>query len=507
MPLPPEVAERVAPFVSSLTDDVFALSGLPEEVIAVLFAYYSRSRDDLRTNLAKLLGDAELGVAGTGAPVALGMAEEKARAFHEKWVVGYGHASVAEHAVVHLAVENASILASKAIEDLRLGSFTEKSTRYVVFDQQSFVVPPDLPAEHAARIRATNQRLFGAYLALVPRAIEALGQRLPRPEGASEAAHQGALRSHACDLLRGLLPAGTKTNLGLTANARAVEILLSKLYGSPLAEVRDLAASMHRAASTVAPTLVKYARPSEYRSRMPDRVADAIKTVYTPPEGGLRTTSVIAQPVRLVRHDKDALERIVLALAYDGTTGKTHAHGILDALRYASTAELEAVVNASLEKRGPWDPLPRAFEASTITFELMLDYGAYRDLQRHRMLTPAPQILGCHLAFEPPAELAELGLLEPYVEAMVSAHEAWFEVSKTHPNEAQYLVPLGYRVRVLWTLNLRELGHVVELRSAKQGHTTYRRIAQGLYRMACGAHPWLKSILRVDLQDYPLARA
>src|SRR5512144_2182960 len=114
MPLDDASRARIAPYVSSLTDDVFALSGLPEEVIAVLFAYYSRSRDDLRTNLAKLLADQELDVA-TAAPVrpALALATDKARAFHEKWVVGYGHASVAEHAVIHLAIENASIVASK----------------------------------------------------------------------------------------------------------------------------------------------------------------------------------------------------------------------------------------------------------------------------------------------------------------------------------------------------------------------------------------------------------
>src|SRR5580704_7447927 len=143
---------RIAPYVSSLTDDVFALSGLPEEVIAVLFAYYSRSRDDLRTNLSRLLADQELDVDGGAAPSrpALHLATEKARVFHEKWVVGYGHASVAEHAVVHLAVENASIVASKVIEDLRLGAFTEKSTRYVVFDKRSFVEPPGLSGDALA---------------------------------------------------------------------------------------------------------------------------------------------------------------------------------------------------------------------------------------------------------------------------------------------------------------------------------------------------------------------
>src|SRR5689334_15211553 len=158
-------SSRIAPYVSSLTADVFALSGLPEEVIAVLFAYYSRSRDELRTNLARLLADQEIDV--SGAPQrAFGLATEKARAFHEKWVVGYGHASVAEHAVVHLAVENVSIIASKVIEDLRLGAFTEKSTRYVVFDQKSYVEPPGLPAATLGVYRPIVEPRFSAHLDL-----------------------------------------------------------------------------------------------------------------------------------------------------------------------------------------------------------------------------------------------------------------------------------------------------------------------------------------------------
>src|ERR1700748_552339 len=147
---------RIAPYVSSLTDDVFALAGLPEEVIAVLFAYYSRSRDDLRTNLARLLADQELDVGESTAAgrTALHRATEKARAFHEKWVVGYGHGSVAEHAVIHLALENVRVVASKVVEDLRLGSSTEKSTRCVVFDTHTFVEPPGLPPDALAAYRS-----------------------------------------------------------------------------------------------------------------------------------------------------------------------------------------------------------------------------------------------------------------------------------------------------------------------------------------------------------------
>jgi thymidylate synthase ThyX len=518
MPLDDVSRSRIAPYVTSLTDDVFALSGLPEEVIAVLFAYYSRSRDDLRTNLAKLLADEELDVGAatgaggrasdgtaTGGSGGLLLAQDKARAFHEKWVVGYGHASVAEHAVVHLAVENASIIASKVIEDMRLGSFTEKSTRYVVFDQKSYVEPPGLPPAALERYRGVAEGLFGAYLDLMPKVTAAVAARTPRPEGTSEAAHAAAVRSQACDLLRGILPAGTRTNLGITANARALSGLLSKMLSHPLGEVNALARSMHAAASQVAPTLLKHVAPSAFRRDMSKGVADALRRVYTPPAQGATATMVLTQPVRLVRHDKDALDRVALALAYEGAPG-AHAAGLMDGLRQATQGELADIVKAAFAARGPFDPAPRALESTALTFELMLDYGSYRDLQRHRLLTPATQPVGCALGFDTPSELVDLGFVEAYHAALIGMYEAWQKLDADHPHEAQYAVPLAYRVRTLWTLSLRELFHVIELRSARQGHASYRRIAQGMFRAVVSAMPWVRELIRVDLNSYPMAR-
>jgi thymidylate synthase ThyX len=508
MPLDDAARARIAPYVSNLTDDVFALSGLPEEVIAVLFAYYSRSRDDLRSNLAKLLADQDLDMteSSTATKPALHLATEKARAFHEKWVVGYGHASVAEHAVIHLAVENVSIIASKVIEDLRLGSYTEKSTRYVVFDRNAFVEPKELTGESLTLYREINARLFTTYLDLVPKVMDTLRKRIPKPEGFSDAAHTAVIRAQACDLLRGLLPAGARTNLGITANARAMEILLSKMFSHPLREVQTLAEAMYKASLHSTPTLVKYASPNPYRQGLAETVGQELRRVYTPPAEGASATMVVTQPVRLIRYDKDALERIALALTYEGSDPRAHAYGLVDGLRHATGSELEGLVKVSLAQRSPYDQPPRAFEASSMTFELMLDYGAYRDLQRHRMLSPATQRLTCRLGFDTPHELADLGHADAYLDAMLAAYATWESLAADHPLAAQYAVPLGYRLRTLWTLNLRELFHVIELRSAKQGHPSYRRIAQGLYRTACSVHPWLKDVVRVDLNDYALAR-
>lgn len=499
MPLDEQQRARIAPYVSNLDRDVFAVAGLPEEVIAVLFAYYSRSRDDLRTNLARLLGGDELDVgAAAQAQSGVRLASDKARAFHEKWVVGYGHASVAEHAVVHLALENVSIVASKAIEDLRLGSYTEKSTRYVVFDTHSFVERPELGAVY----RENGERLFSTYLELFPKVEAALRERVPRKETQTEAGYKSSIRATALDLLRGLLPAGTRTNLGLTANARALEILVSKMLSSPLAEIRELGAAMLREATTVTPTLLKYAARNPYRESLPATVGSALAASPT----ARAEPSEARSGVRLVRSDDDALARIALALAYEGSDGSAEAVDRLRTLQQADRDALVRLVRAALEGRGKFDPPPRAFEASSLTCELTCDYGAYRDLQRHRMLSPFTQRLGCRLGAEVPAELDEMGLAGPFRDALARAADTFARLEATHPLEAQYAVPLAYRVRTLWTLNVRELFHVCELRSSRQGHPSYRRLAQALYRAACDAHPWLEGLVRVDLGDYPLTR-
>lgn len=490
---------RIAPYVSNLERDVFAVYGLPEEVIAVLFAYYSRSRDDLRTNLARLVADDDVDVGAEAAGSPVRMASDKARAFHEKWVVGYGHASVAEHAVVHLAIENVSILASKAIEDARLASYTEKSTRYVVFDTKSFVDLPELP-EPLRRLHVENgERLFRTYLDLLPKVDEAVRARVPRQEGQTERGWAAAVRATTCDLLRGLLPASTRTNLGLTANARSLEGCITKLLSSPLAEVRGVGEAMLREGSAVSPTLLKYAGANAWRRALPGVVASHAGSLP------LRAGGAASSGVRLLRWDRDALSRVALALAVE-QGGPIDAVASLDALAATGDDALLALVRATLEKRGKFDGAPRAFEATGYTVEVTCDYGAYRDMQRHRMLTPANERLGCALGAEVPPELEEMGVAAPFREALDRAAEAWETIAREHPLEAQYAVPLAYRVRTLWTLSLRELFHVVELRSARQGHPSYRRIAQQLHEAAAAVHPWLEGMVRVDREAYSLTR-
>jgi len=302
------------------------------------------------------------------------------------------------------------------------------------------------------------------------------------------------------------LPAGTKTNLGFTANARAIEMLLSKMLTSPLLEAREVAKSMHKESAHVAPTLVKYVAPNPYRAALRDvipRIAgDA--GLHGTDEG--ESTEEYGQAVRLLRYDFDALQRVVHALLYEGSDALWNASGLSSSISRATPAKLEQILRGVMEPRGKWDPAPRAFEAANLAFEVTMDFGAYRDLQRHRMLSPFPQRLGCQLAAEVPGELDEMGVGDAFRHALDKAEQAWKEIAQTHPWEAQYVVPLAFRLRTMWQMNLRELFHMVELRSAREGHPSYRRVAQQMYKQATKAMPWLGEMIRVDLNEYALTR-
>lgn len=490
--------DRLARYVTNLDREVFALRDLPEEVIAVLFAYYSRSRDDLRTNLRRLLDDHELDVVGApSAPgPALGTAQDKARAFHEKWVVGYGHSSVAEHAVVHLAVERCSILAAKALEEARLAAYTEKSTRYVRFDEGTLVTDVGLPAPHAASYELHARRLLGVYAQLADRVERALTARYPVPDGANPKAHAATLRAHGCDLLRGLLPAGVPTNVGVTINARVLEQHIGKLLASPLAEVRRMAGSMRDEASVMVPTLLKYTSPSAHRASVYERVMRAHGALHALPEP---QEDVL---VRRLDHSADPLRTLATAVQCElfGASWRQAWHAAHD------PDHALALVRAYLSERGPHDGPLRALEQVQFRFEVCCDYGAWRDLQRHRLLSATTPRLGTREGYVVSEELDAMGFGPAVRDALDSAAEPHRAIAAGHPWEAQYLVPLAYRVRYVLQANLRELFHLTELRSARQGHEAYRKVAQGLAASVTEVCPWLAEHLRVDYAAYPFAR-
>jgi thymidylate synthase ThyX len=498
-------AALLRPYVTNLDRPVFALRNLPEEVVAVLFAYYSRSRETLRANLLKLLREGDLDLAGrvdAADPDEQGLAaaREKARQFHEKWVVGYGHASVAEHAVAHLALEDVSILASKVVEDMRLAAYTEKSTRYVVFEKERYYRPAAIMASPlAAPYREAAEWLLETYTRLSPDVTRRIMAERPPAPGQSPKGHETACRAHACDLLRYLLPTATLTNIGMTINGRALEHLLTKMLSHPLPEIRELAVAMKAEAQHVIPTLIKYAAPNAYMQETPKAVAALAAEVAgqagPAPTGG----------VRLVRAPEDAEAHLAAAILY--TASRLPYEQLLEEVWRCPWEVRERIITEYLARRGPHDAPLRALEHLVYSFEVLVDFGAYRDLQRHRMAMQLRQPLTPEHGYEIPEEAERHGFAALFREGMARAADTYAALAPQFPEEAAYVLPLATRVRVLFTWNLRELHHFIALRSGKQGHPAYRRIAQQTFRELERVHPLLASFIRVDLKDYDLARA
>ena len=452
------------------TRDIYLLNPkeLSPEVIAVAFAKTSRAPESFRE-------------------IAAGLTDEKSAEFHDKWVVGYGHASVAEHAVLHLALENISRLAIEAIESNRLASYTEKSTRYQVFDREAYYTPTNIGASpYADLYRDTIHLLFDTYFASIEPVRAVILKKYPRHEGESEKKHEGRIRSKWIDNCRYLLPTATLANVGMTANARVLEHAISKLLSHPLEEVREIGVEMKRVAQGETPTLVKYANRSEYLVRQL-----AI---------GRRQAVVGAvEAVKLVDYDRDAEIKITAACLYRAG-GIDFEQAICQA--QAMTTEQRAdLIEAALADRGEFDVPVRELEHTTLTLDCLMDQGAYFDVKRHRIMTQTPQPLTTELGYAVPSAIAEAGFAAEYDRAMVTAAQAFREIAKDFPQEAAYIVPNAYNRRVLLTLNLRELFHFAHLRGAPNGHFAYRRIALKAYEIAKEMYPAFAPFMRCEM--YP----
>jgi thymidylate synthase ThyX len=461
------------------TRDIYLLNPreLSPEVIAVAFAKTSRSPESFRE-------------------IAAGLTAEKSAEFHDKWVVGYGHASVAEHAVLHLAVENVSRLAIESIESNRLASYTEKSTRYQVFDRDAYYTPSNIAASQQAGLyRDTIHLLFDTYFASIEPVRAVIWQKYPRHAGENEKKYEGRIRSKWIDNCRYLLPTATLANVGMTANARVLEHAISKLMSHPLEEVREIGAEVKRVAQGEVPTLVKYASRSEYLARPTPPAHFAVRGA----EFGNRNNDAALDAVKLASYDRDAEVKVVAACLY-------RAGGIdfEQALAQAGAMTVERrreVIGAALAERGEFDVPLRELEHTTLTLDCVMDQGAYFDVKRHRIMTQTPQPLTAELGYVLPRAIAEAGFAAEYERAMAAAAQAYCEIAREFPHEAAYVVPNAYNRRVLLTLNLRELFHFAHLRGAPNGHFAYRRIALKAYEIARAAYPAFAPFMRCE--TYP----
>jgi thymidylate synthase ThyX len=490
-------------YFTNLDRPVFALRNLPEVVKGALFSRYSRTEKSLRRVLleefiqAPEMAFAALAESGAAAAQDDLVATSHAEEFYERVLVGYGDDSVAELAGAHLALESVSTLAAKALEDSRIGlSPLEKSTRYVRFDRRCpdgrYLYHRGPETAHPVYDRAMDA-LFQTYEELLPQLMASVRAANPIEPGESERAWRTATRAKALDLLRGLLPASTLTNLGIFGNGRAFEYLITKLASSELAECRRLAVKAHRELAQVIPSFVRRALDDDHGLPEAARLSAARARARTLAPAG---TSRNAGPwVRLVDHDWDAERRVVAAALFP--------HSVVPLQELLKTSfDLDRVLEALMgERANRRQRAPRALEHATYTFEIVANFGAYRDLHRHRMLSQDRQVLGTSLGYDLPEGLVEHGMAGSF-EAAMERTEAVHRLldGALGPIDAQYAVPLAYRLRWYFRANLREIYHLCELRSSPQGHPDYRWIAQEMFRRVQEVHPRLAAHARfVDM--------
>ncbi len=448
---------------------------LSPETIAVAFAKTSRSPESFKE-------------------IAAGLSDEKSARFHEKWVVGYGHASVAEHAVLHIAIENVSRLAVECIESNRLASYTEKSTRYQKWDAQAFYIPPELEDHaHLEPYTQTCEILFQAYLDSLGPVRRLVEQQSARREGETEESYDRRIRSRYMEACRFLLPAASLANVGMTVNARALEHAINKMLSHPLAEVRLIGEEVKRVAQAEAPTLVKYVHEIPYLAQTGANISRRHTKESAPRADN-------ADWCRMIEYDPDGENKVLAAALF--RFGKISYAEALERLHSASETERLSLADALLGNLGEHDAPLRELEYTTYTFELRMDNGGFAEFKRHRMMTQTPQDLTARLGYAMPRLLVEAGFEPRYRSSMQAAIMTYEKLADWNPHVAAYILPNGFNRRVLFSMNLREAFAFCSVRCAANAHFSMRRVAQRLAAEIRNVHPLLAKYLPIPQETW-----
>lgn len=500
--------ELIKPFFTNLDKNIFVLTNLPEVIKGTLFSRYSRTDKSVRRVLIdEFISNKDIFADGnTKVGTSSILAADKAEQFYERVLVGYGDDSVAELAGAHIACEGVSSLVGDILTDNRIGiSPLEKSARYVLFDKKVngeylwYKDPKIMESKYGESYAELMNNIFSTYSKWLPIVISYVKEVVPRDPTATDRAFESACRAKACDVLKNMFTSSRLTSIGLYGNGRAFEYLITKLYSSGLSEATDVGKQIHTELAKVLPSFVKRAQMSEYIVNRRNDMAEFVKQQNLPGSKGAEGY------VRLVDYDKEGENNVLAAMLYP--YAQVSMAEIREIVAKMPQDKRSALAAAYLSKRrNRRDKAGRALEHLFYTFELSSNYGMFRDLHRHRVLTMDRQLLNTNLGFDTPVELAPIGLDKEFKEIMENAIVVYNNIAKEMPIEAQYVVPRAFHLRYYMKLNLREIYHLTELRSQKQGHPDYRKIAQQMKIAVSEVHPVLTQYLQVDMNEYALAR-
>ncbi|HEY1159913.1 MAG TPA: FAD-dependent thymidylate synthase [Terracidiphilus sp.] len=509
--------------------EVFAVHGADPEILAYAMARYSRSALSMRESLNEI-------------------SAQRAEQFLNTFYFQYGHRSIADLAHIAFAVERLSLLAAIVLVDEQRWDGQERSTRYQNFLKSGWFFPDfGGDAEPAHLYADTINNLFASYQRTTAAVLEALRQRVPRPETLKPEAYERTLKARAFDVARYLLPLATNTSLGQIVNARTLETQVSRLLSHPVAEVRDLGLKLREAATgpawnvnaqpatafveklaaadpalaeeaaqlftrevRTAPTLVKYAESNQYLIQTrPELERAAAELLHGIPPAA-------APLVDLVERTETLEVELAATLMYWASDHPyRQVRGVVAGLPASRVAE---IVELGLRHRGPHDEALRAFHAgAALRFDILMDIGGFRDMHRHRRVTQIKQGFTAMHGYETPASgdlagdvniLAEAGILADFQSAIEQAHRASVQIASSDAPEAAqsafYLLPLATRIRCLFKMDFAEAQYISELRSAPPGHFSYRRVAWEMYKALERQHPTLARHIRITDFTQPI---
>lgn len=413
-------------------------------------------------------------------------------------ITAYGDDSVQQLTGTHFVVENASNLLTKKLEWGRLAAYLEQSTRYIFFDQKDehgkfkYYTPTTLSESHTKHYNQQMDILFEKYSELVQKLTDHVRSASSEPEEKRDGAWKAATRAQACDAARVVLPVATKSTVGIFASGQALESLIMHLQSDELAEARETGESILIEARKVVPTFLERAdKPDRggawvaYRAQTRQKIAELTNNSNLQPMKGESN-----EPVRLTDYwPKNELDALPHMLYEHSTLSLDELDRTIGEWSYS---EKEAAFKTFIGERLNRRHKPgRAFEIVHYNFDLVCDYGIFRDLQRHRMVDAMEwQLLTPHYGYETPKLVSDAGfdvLFEECFEISMKLYH--FLLENGHQYEAQYATLLGHRMRWKVMLNAREAYHFMELRTSPQGHPGYRKLAKQMYDKITEVHP------------------
>jgi thymidylate synthase ThyX len=471
-------------YFSNFERPVFALTELPDIVKGALFARYSRTPKSLRRLfLDEFYGEGSASTAKT--EVGLKRAED----LYGRVFLEYGDDSVAQLVSAHVAVEGASNILTKVLERGRLMAYLEQSTRYVPYNDKPggrwrYHVPAELGGTNfEAAFIAAADRAFELYSSLLEPLQEYLRGETPKPPDVSASAYRLSVRAKACDVLRGLLPAATASNVGIYGSAQAFEGLILRLLSHPLAEARQTGEAILGELKRMLPTFMERVERADRGGVWARYLRETSEAVTEAVAGHVGAEEAHAPSVSLTEFEPEGETKVCAAILYEYTGLADEA--ALVAARALSDGERRQLIETYTGTRANRRHKPgRAFERTSYRFDVVADYGAFRDLQRHRLLTIEWQDLTPHLGFDLPAEIGAIGAERPWRDVMETGASLYESIRGAGLSlVGQYVVPMAYNIRFCMEMNAREALHVIELRTSEQAHRNYRRVCQEMLRL------------------------